>query len=248
MNSENPFKILKISPNSDVEEIKQAFRSLIMTSHPDVNPDLHSNAQTKRLIEAYHKALSEAKKKSQPKKNNFDMSLFELQYELFFGKAFQYPKVKQDFFMHLIQIFENIRNFFYNKSDFTFLHTYLTILIKRLNTKETPTWNGYLRAIFESFDCLLNFRNKTLTSGNEEEYKQEKLRLETIRYFQDIASNSKNYLNFRRSLMLSRDYLITGCVQAINESSVLDYRQEFFTVMSIIALLGEEEILSEWEL
>jgi hypothetical protein len=48
--------------------------------------------------------------------------------------------------------------------------------------------------------------------------------------------------------MMSRYYLITGCVQAINESSLLDYQQEFFTVMSIIALLGEEELLSEWEL
>jgi curved DNA-binding protein CbpA len=99
MNSENPFKILKISPNSDVEEIKQAFRSLIMTSHPDVNPDLHSNAQTKRLIEAYHKALSEAKKKSQPKKNNFDMSLFELQYELFLKKSFALLRQNRIFFI-----------------------------------------------------------------------------------------------------------------------------------------------------
>lgn len=248
MNSENPFKILKISPNSDVEEIKQAFRSLIMTSHPDVNPDLHSNAQTKRLIEAYHKALSEAKKKSQPKKNNFDMSLFELQYELFFKKEFRSPKTKQDFFYNLIQILQSVRMFFYNKSDFAFLHSYLTLLIKRLNTNETPTWNGYLRAIFESFDCLLNFRNRALSANQTEEYKQEKLRMEVIRYFQDVAANSQNYLDFRRSLMMSRDYLITGCVQAINESSLLDYQQEFFTVMSIIALLGEEELLSEWEL
>ena len=72
--------------------------------------------------------------------------------------------------------------------------------------------------------------------------------MEVIRYFQDVAANSQNYLDFRRSLMLSRDYLLSGCVQAINESSLLDYQQEFFTVMSIIALLGEEELLSEWEL
>ena len=84
--------------------------------------------------------------------------------------------------------------------------------------------------------------------NSDEEYKQEKLRMETIRYFQDVAANSGNYLNFRRSLMLSRDYLLTGCVTAINESSSLDYQQEFFTIMSIIALLGDEEILSEWEL
>ncbi|MCH5150786.1 MAG: J domain-containing protein, partial [Spirochaetales bacterium] len=37
MNSENPFKILKISPSSGVEEIKQAFHSLILSVHPDVN-------------------------------------------------------------------------------------------------------------------------------------------------------------------------------------------------------------------
>ena len=248
MSSENPFKVLKISPNSDINKIKQAFRSLVLSTHPDVNHDSNSHADTEKLISAYHKALSEAQKKAQSKKNTFDISLFELQYELFFGKDFQYPKTKRDFFRHLTRLLQNVRNFFYNKSDFAFLHSYLTILIKRLNTKESPTWSGYLRAIFESFDCLLNFRSKTLTLGNDEEYKQEKLRMETIRYFQDIAANSKNYLNLRRSLMLSRDYLITGCVQAINESAILDYQQEFFTVMSIIALLGEEDLLSEWEL
>ena len=84
--------------------------------------------------------------------------------------------------------------------------------------------------------------------ADNEEYQQEKLRMETIRYFQEIAANSGNYLNFRRSLMTSRDYLLTGCVTAINDSSILHHQQEFFTIMSIIVLLGEEELLSEWEL
>ena len=248
MSSENPFKILKISPNSGVDEIKQAFRSLILSAHPDVNHESGSNAATEKLIRAYHNALSEVKKKQQPNKDKIDFSLFELQYEFFFGKTFSFPKTKQDFFRHLVQLLQNIRKIFYSKSDFSFIHTYLMVLIKRLNTNETPTWNGYLRAIFESFDCLLNFRNRALSANQTEEYKQEKLRMEVIRYFQDVAANSQNYLDFRRSLMMSRDYLITGCVQAINESSLLDYQQEFFTVMSIIALLGEEELLSEWEL
>lgn len=245
MNSENPFKILKISPNSGIEEIKQAFHSLILSAHPDVNHNSGSNAETEKLINAYHKALSEAKRKRLPK---FDISLFELQYELIFKKKFQYPKAKQDFFRHLIQILQNVRIFFYDKAEFAFLHSYLMILIKQLNTKETPTWNGCLRAIFESFDCLLNFRSKILSESKNEEYQQEKLRMETIRYFQEIAANSGNYLNFRRSLMTSRDYLLTGCVTAINDSSILHHQQEFFTIMSIIVLLGEEELLSEWEL
>ena len=245
MNSENPFKILKISPNSGIEEIKQAFHSLILSAHPDVNHNSGSNAETEKLINAYHKALSEAKRKRQPK---FDISLFELQYELVFRKKFQYPKAKQDFFRHLIQILQNVRIFFYDKAEFAFLHSYLMILIKQLNTKKTPTWNGCLRAIFESFDCLLNFRSKILSESKNEEYQQEKLRMETIRYFQEIAANSGNYLNFRRSLMTSRDYLLTGCVTAINDSSILHHQQEFFTIMSIIVLLGEEELLSEWEL
>ena len=248
MSSENPFQVLKISPNSGVDEIKQAFRSLILSAHPDINHESGSNAATEKLINAYHNALSEAEKKQQSNKNKIDLSLFELQYELFFRKSFRPPKVKQDFFRHLVMLLQDIRKIFYSKSDFSFIHTYLTILIKRLNTNETPTWSGYLRAIFESFDCLLTFRSKTLTVNSDEEYKQEKLRMETIRYFQDVAANSGNYLNFRRSLMLSRDYLLTGCVTAINESSSLDYQQEFFTIMSIIALLGDEEILSEWEL
>lgn len=245
MNSENPFKILKISPNSGIEEIKQAFHSLILSAHPDVNHNSGSNAETEKLINAYHKALSEAKRKRQSK---FDISLFELQYELVFRKKIQYPKAKQDFFRHLIQILQNVRIFFYDKAEFAFLHSYLMILIKQLNTKETPTWNGCLRAIFESFDCLLNFRSKILSESKNEEYQQEKLRMETIRYFQEIAANSGNYLNFRRSLMTSRDYLLTGCVTAINDSSILHHQQEFFTIMSIIVLLGEEELLSEWEL
>ena len=248
MSSENPFKILKISPNSGVDEIKQAFRSLILSAHPDVNHESGSNAATEKLIRAYHNALSEVKKKQQPNKDKIDFSLFELQYEFFFGKTFSFPKTKQDFFRHLVQLLQNIRKIFYSKSDFSFIHTYLAVLIKRLNIKETPTWSGYLRAIFESFDYLLNFRSKTLTQNSDEEYKQEKLRMETIRYFQEVASNSGNYLNFRRSLMLSRDYLLSGCVTAINESSSLDYQQEFFTIMSIISLLGDDEILSEWEL
>lgn len=245
MNSENPFKILKISPNSGIEEIKQAFHSLILSAHPDVNHNSGSNAETEKLINAYHKALSEAKRKHRSK---FDISLFELQYELVFKKNFQYPKAKQDFFRHLIQILQNVRIFFYDKAEFAFLHSYLMILIKQLNTKETPTWNGCLRAIFESFDCLLNFRSKILSESKNEEYQQEKLRMETIRYFLEIAANSGNYLNFRRSLMTSRDYLLTGCVTAINDSSILHHQQEFFTIMSIIVLLGEEELLSEWEL
>lgn len=248
MNSENPFKILKISPNSGIEEIKQAFHSLILSAHPDVNHSSGSNAETEKLINAYHKALSEAQRKSQSKKNTLDISLFELQYELAFKKKFLSPKVKKDFFRHLILILQNVRIFFYDKAEFAFLHSYLSILIKRLNTKETPAWNGCLRAIFESFDCLLNFRSKILSEPESDEYKQEKLRMETIRYFQEIAANSGNYLNFRRSLMTSRDYLLTGCITAINDSSILHHRQEFFTIMSIIVLLGEEELLSEWEL
>lgn len=248
MNSENPFKILKISPNSGIEEIKQAFHSLLLSAHPDVNHSDGSNAETEKLINAYHKAISEIQAKSQSKKNTFDVSLFEMQYELVFKRKFQYPKVKKEFFRHLIMILQNVRIFFYNKAEFGFLHNYLTVLIKRLNTKETPTWNGCLRAIFESFDCLLNFRGMILSEPESDEYRHEKLRMETIRYFQEIAASSANYLNFRRSLMTSRDYLLTGCVTAINDSSRLHYRQEFFTIMSIIALLGEEELLSEWEL
>lgn len=248
MNSENPFKILKISPNSGVEEIKQAFHSLLLSTHPDVNHSSGSNTETEKLITAYHSALAEAKKKLQPKKKTFDISLFELQYELVFKKGFQYPKTKQDFFRHLVQILQNVKLFFYDKADFAFLHNYLTLLIKQLNSKETPAWNGCLRAIFESFDCLLNFRSKILSESKNEEYKQEKLRMETVRYFQNVAADSGNYLNFRHSLIMSRDYLLTGCITAINESSILHHQQEFFTIMSIIALLGEEELLSEWEL
>lgn len=248
MNSENPFKILKISPSSGVEEIKQAFHSLILSVHPDVNHSSGSNTETEKLINAYHNALSEVKKKSRSQKNAFDISLFELQYELVFKKKFQYPKAKEEFFRHLIQILQNVKIFFYDKADFVFLHNYLTILIKQLNTKETPSWNGCLRAIFESFDCLLTFRGKILSESKNEEYKQEKLRMETIRYFQKIAVDSGNYLHFRHSLIMSRDYLLTGCITAINESSILHHQQEFFTIMSIIVLLGEEELLSEWKL
>ena len=140
MSSENPFKILKISPNSGVDEIKQAFRSLILSAHPDVNHESGSNAATEKLIRAYHNALSEAKKKQQPNKDKIDFSLFELQYEFFFGKSFSFPKTKQDFFRHLVQLLQNIRKIFYSKSDFSFIHTYLMVLIKRLNTNETPTW------------------------------------------------------------------------------------------------------------
>ncbi|MBQ2124854.1 MAG: DnaJ domain-containing protein [Spirochaetales bacterium] len=235
MSSENPFKILKISPNSGVDEIKQAFRSLILSAHPDVNHESGSNAATEKLIRAYHNALSEAKKKQQPNKDKIDFSLFELQYEFFFGKSFSFPKTKQDFFRQV-------------PADLCALRPAFESACRGPADAGAALLHGEGLFIFESFDCLLNFRSKTLTKNSDEEYKQEKLRMETIRYFQEVASNSGNYLNFRRSLMLSRDYLLSGCVTAINESSSLDYQQEFFTIMSIISLLGDDEILSEWEL
>ena len=86
MSSENPFQVLKISPNSGVDEIKQAFRSLILSAHPDINHESGSNAATEKLINAYHNALSEAEKKQQSNKNKIDLSLFELQYPV-------YPKI-----------------------------------------------------------------------------------------------------------------------------------------------------------
>jgi curved DNA-binding protein len=59
------YSILKVSPNSSLEEIKKSFRILALELHPDHNPnDLESEEKFKEVTEAYG-VLSDPPKKSE---------------------------------------------------------------------------------------------------------------------------------------------------------------------------------------
>ncbi len=56
----NPYEILGVSENSDIREIKSAFRKLIKRWHPDRNPDNRETAleKTRQIIYAYKMLVS----------------------------------------------------------------------------------------------------------------------------------------------------------------------------------------------
>ncbi len=59
------YKILGVSPNASMEEIKSKFRALVRTYHPDVHPDkLFSHQVFRDILEAY-KVLSDPQKRKE---------------------------------------------------------------------------------------------------------------------------------------------------------------------------------------
>jgi len=59
-NVTNPFQILGISEDSTAEQIREAWRTLVKTYHPDLNNDADAMAITIRVNQAYQEAMEEA--------------------------------------------------------------------------------------------------------------------------------------------------------------------------------------------
>lgn len=242
----NPFEILNIPAGSDAESIKKAFRELIKKNHPDIAGGTHD--KTASIIEAYHEAI---KKRSSPERNakdkNNSYDLFKLKYEMFFAEQFDLPSSKSAYFTHLKMLMKNIKSFLYSKGDFEFLTDYVNVLISNITAFRDPaivSWADFIYVIFENYRYLLGFRKDILSDKfDNEEYEFEKLRLNIIKYFNNIAS-SKNYIDLRCCVFSEKDILITDCIKAINRTAKLTYRQEIFTLMSIIVLFVEDEFMA----
>ena len=50
--------VLGVSETASKEEIKRAYRSLVMKYHPDKNPDESSEGKYREVVEAYHKLMA----------------------------------------------------------------------------------------------------------------------------------------------------------------------------------------------
>lgn len=55
---DDPYKVLGVSPDASKEEIKKAYRKLVMQYHPDRNPGDEEAAQKMREINAAYEALT----------------------------------------------------------------------------------------------------------------------------------------------------------------------------------------------
>ena len=67
MNSSQAYKTLQINNNSNFEDVKYAYRKLVLQYHPDKNKDLESERRFKTITEAYH-FLKKQKKHSTKQK------------------------------------------------------------------------------------------------------------------------------------------------------------------------------------
>lgn len=254
MDSEDPFQILNISRTSNIEEVKKAFRELIHEHHPDHSPRSDSTFLSQKIIDAYHRIIQSLEPNGKDSAKSTESSqkapsLFQTQFEVFFQAKFLSPCKKKDFFLQLILISNHFRSFFYSDKDFSFLKEYLGRLTLALTAFQPERWSGYIQAILDCLKHLLQFRKNALAKElGPDEYKLEKLRLEVIRYFKNIATHANNYMELRQSIFLSKNHLITSCIFALNAASEDNSRQELFTIMSIITLFSEEELIDEWEI
>lgn len=49
----NPYSVLQIPPNSDLKTVKEAYRRLIKTTHPDINKESTAAKRAIEIISAY---------------------------------------------------------------------------------------------------------------------------------------------------------------------------------------------------
>lgn len=59
MSNYDPYEILKISPDSSLHDIKQAYRHLVRIHHPDKNPNSHPSSENFLQIQLAFQSLSD---------------------------------------------------------------------------------------------------------------------------------------------------------------------------------------------
>lgn len=72
--TEDPYKVLGVSPNASDEEIQKAYRKLVKKYHPDVNPGDASAERKMREINAAYDQIKNIREGKAPNGNAYDSS------------------------------------------------------------------------------------------------------------------------------------------------------------------------------
>ncbi|WHQ36463.1 DnaJ domain-containing protein [Spiroplasma sp. SV19] len=97
--NKNYYKILEISSNAEIEEVKENFRRLAKKYHPDISKEKNAENKFREIIEAYE-ILSNPKTKQEYDESFFVPSFDKVKYDYFFDfnnktwlkKRFKKPK------------------------------------------------------------------------------------------------------------------------------------------------------------
>lgn len=237
----DPFKILNVSPNSTLDEIKRAFRTLIMRLHPDLTGDEEGGQRASLVIEAYKSAERITVEREGEIKKEFNRGFQER-----FGQAFKEPLDSIDFLFYWELILSRGDELFFSTTGPAFYLAFAMRLLEALQERGVKGEEGaFLHALFSSLLYICRAREAGSDRGDGGDYAADRVREEIVGYFKAIL-NASDYLSFRYNLNSPKDELLKTVYLKHREVSGQGLREELFASLLLIFIASDEQFAELW--
>lgn len=237
----DPFKILNVSPNSTLDEIKKAFRTLIMRLHPDLTGDEEGGQKASLVIEAYKSAEKITVEREGELKREFNRG-----FQQRFGQTFKEPLDSIDFLLYWELIISRLDELFFSTSGSTFYLAFAIRLLEALQERGVKgEEGGGVHALFSSLLYICRARGAGSDRVDGDDYAADRVREEIVGYFKAILSAS-DYLSFRYNLNSPKDELLKTVYLKHGKVKSKGVREELFASLLLIFIASDEQFAELW--
>lgn len=238
----DPFKILNISSDSTLSEIKKAFRNLIMDFHPDLTGDEGSGQKASQVIEAYKSAEKLTVEREREAKRGFEQS-----YKERFGQGFKAPSTVEEFLFYWELLLGRADELFLSASSSGFYLTFTMLLLEAVQDKGLKSEErALLNAVFSSLLYICRSRSSDSRAGSDDEdYVADRVRGEIRDYFKAVLTAS-DYLSFRYNLNSPKEELLKSIYLRHRKVETKQLKEELFASLLLIFVASDERFTELW--
>lgn len=237
----DPFKILNISPDSTLSEIKKAFRALIMTHHPDLTGDERSGQRASRVIEAYKSAEKITTEREREIKQGFEQGFLER-----FQTGFKEPSTIGEFLYYWELFLSKAGELFFSPSGDRFYLAFAMRLLEALSHGGLKSEEeALLNALFSSLLYICRARSVERSGTVEEDYASDRVREEIIAYLKALLSAS-DYLSFRYNINSPKEELLKTIYLRHGKVKSKELREELFAALLLIFIVSDQQFSELW--